>query len=61
MKTIWFILGYPGSGKSTLCHNLIYKHIALGELLRKNIEYKEIIQKCNQTGELIPSNITITI
>ena len=61
MKTIWFVLGNPGAGKSTLCHNLTYKHLPLGELLTEDVEYKEVIQKCIRTGKLIPSDITITI
>ena len=61
MKKIWFILGYPGSGKSTLCRNLKYKHLPLGKLLRQNTEYKDIIQHCMQTGQLISPNITISV
>ena len=61
MKTIWFVLGHPGSGKSTLCYNSIYKHLPLGQLLRDDKDYKEIIQKCMQTGTLIPPIITVTV
>ena len=59
---LWFVLGNVGSGKSTLCKKLAsygYKHLALGELLRK--EQNPIIQACMREGKLIPSKITVTV
>ena len=58
----WFVLGNIGSGKSTLCKKLAsyeYKHLALGELLRK--EQNPIIQDCMREGKLIPSKITVAV
>lgn len=60
---LWFVLGNVASGKSTLCKKLAsefgYKHLALGDLLRK--EENPIIQVCMRDGKLIPSNITVAV
>ena len=57
------MLGNVGSGKSTLCKKLAlefgYRHLALGELLRK--EDNPVIQYCMRTGQLIPSRITVAV
>ena len=65
MKTILFVLGNPGSGKSTLCRNLSksqqFEHLSLGDLLRNDQEQREVIQDHIRVGKLIPSAITIKV
>ena len=65
---VLFVLGLPGSGKSTQCANLVeqykYVHLPLGQLLRneqRNSECGKIIYDCMLNGTLIPSEITIKI
>ena len=59
---VFFVLGSPASGKSTFCKELTdYIHIALGDLLRKEAVNNSNIWKCMQSGNLIPSEITISI
>ena len=68
MPKVLFLLGLPGSGKTTQCANLVkqykYVHLPLGQLLRnelENSEYGKIIHECMQNGTLIPTEITIKI
>ena len=68
MPKVLFLLGLPGSGKTTQCANLVehykYVHLPLGQLLRneqQNSECGKIIYECMQNGVLIPTEITIKI
>ena len=62
-----FILvsGLPLAGKSTLCTYLErtygFIHIALGELIRENVTYKQTIEEHIKSGQLIPSKISFDI
>lgn len=60
------LLGPPGSGKGTQAKYLIQKHgflsIALGELLRKQIEeesiHKKVIEQYVHDGHLVPDSLS---
>ena len=66
---VLFLLGLPGSGKTTQCVNLVrqykYVHLPLGQLLRNEQQngglYGKIIYDCMLKGVLIPAEITIKI
>ncbi len=70
-RNIIFVLGPPGSGKSTQCTKIqekfgFIKNIAAGELLRQecnkeNSEYSKIIQDHIKSGRFIPSEIVFTL
>ena len=69
MPKVLFLLGLPGSGKTTQCVNLVrkykYVHLPLGQLLRNEQQnsgdYGKIIYECMLNGVLIPTEITINI
>lgn len=68
IPNILFLLGLPGSGKTTQCVHLVkhykYVHLPLGQLLRneqQNGERGKVIQECMLNGVLIPTEITIEI
>lgn len=69
MKII-FMLGAPGSGKTTQCQEIEkkygYVHFSAGELLRleikrKTSKYAGIITKCMQSGTIVPTSITLSL
>ena len=69
-KTVVFILGGPGSGKGTQCELIVkkfnYVHLSAGDLLREErktpgSEYGEIIQKRIDNGQIVPSEITVSL
>lgn len=51
------IIGLPGSGKGTLCKNLLSKynckHVSAGDLLRQNNDKK--IMNIISKGQLVPN------
>lgn len=70
MNTIlFFVLGGPACGKSTLCKKIIDKydtiHISVGELLmkeiKKNTELGKIIYSYIKNSVIVPDKITFDI
>ena len=69
MSKVLFLLGLPGSGKTTQCVNLVrqykYTHLPLGQILRNEQQndglYGKIIYDCMLNGVLIPAEITLKI
>ncbi|PIA35493.1 hypothetical protein AQUCO_03500095v1 [Aquilegia coerulea] len=67
--TVIFILGGPGSGKSTQSPKIAEKfgfvHISAGDLLREELksgsEDSVMIQKTMENGELVPSNFMVKL
>lgn len=69
-KTVVFILGGPGSGKGTQCELIVkkfnYVHLSAGDLLREErrtpgSEFGEVIQKRIDNGQIVPSEITVSL
>ena len=68
---VLFILGGPGSGKGTLCDQLVAKvhvnHYSTGDLLRKEqedhpeSELSKTIKTCMVEGKLVPSEVLLAI
>jgi UMP-CMP kinase len=67
---IFFTFGAPGAGKTTLLkmveERLGVKHLAAGDLIReeackKDSNFAVQINKCLESGKLIPSEITFSI
>lgn len=68
---VLFILGGPGSGKGTLCDQLVAKlhlnHYSTGDLLRKEqeehpeSELSKSIKACMVEGKLVPSEVLLAI
>lgn len=65
----FFILGGPGSGKGTNCERLVeefgFKHFSAGDLLRaegkKESELGDMIRKVLAEGNIVPSEITVSL
>jgi len=66
---IAFVLGAPGTGKSTLCTNLAtdfgFTHISVGELFRREINkdgrHKAVCQHAINKSTLVPKEITMNL
>lgn len=67
MKQVVFILGGPGSGKGTLCSNLVQQckglvHLSIGDLLRNIVHNKgeqwEVIKEHIDNGLMVPEGIS---
>lgn len=68
-RRIIFVLGGPGSGKGTLCHQLKsnygYYHLSIGEMLRNTIkndpnsDQSRYISYLIKNGQLMPSEFTV--
>lgn len=67
--TVVFVLGGPGSGKSTQCKKLVelfgYTHLVTGDLLRREVETGTAIGKWANDlmshGKLVPNQLSITL
>ena len=68
--TTFFVLGGPGSGKGTLCSDILkaksnFVHLSAGELLRKEIEcgspQGDLINSIIVKGEIVPVEITVNL
>lgn len=67
--TVVFVLGGPGSGKSTQCANIVehfgFTHLSAGDLLRAEIksgsENGTMIQNMIKEGKIVPSEVTIKL
>ena len=65
----FFVLGGPGSGKGTLCNDLVrdYKfiHLSAGELLRESRDSGspegELINQTILAGKIVPVDITANL
>jgi adenylate kinase len=67
---LYFVLGGPASGKSTLCKKIIHEnpgviHISVGELLKneigKGMEVGQTIYDYIKAAKIVPDNITFDI
>jgi len=64
-----FVLGGPGSGKGTVCANLVrdegYVHLSAGDLLRaekqRSNEHGDVIASCIRQGKLVPVAVTLSL
>lgn len=66
-----FVLGGPGSGKSTICKKLAamsgnhFVHLSVGELLRQKQQTQSklgtMIKHCIEQGNLVPPEVVVTI
>lgn len=70
IPNVVFVLGGPGSGKSTQCKLIVkqydYVHLSAGELLRKEqvkneSKYKVLIQHHMKEGSIVPAEITCNL
>jgi len=68
--TVIFVLGGPGSGKSTQSKFIVDKfgfvHLSAGELLRKemntnNSKYIQLIRQVIDDGKIVPAQITVDL
>jgi len=67
--TVVFILGSPGSGKSTQCKRLVdeygYTHLSSGDLLREEVASGSALGKWADSlmkeGKLVPNQVSITL
>lgn len=67
---IIFVLGAPGSGKGTVCAQIVgtfgYVHLSAGDLLReernrKGSEFGELIETYIKNGQIVPVEITCSL
>jgi len=66
---VFFVLGGPGSGKGTLCANLVKKqkfvHFSAGDLLREvakeDSEDSKLVNSYISQGKIVPVRITISL
>lgn len=67
---VLFVLGGPGAGKGTQCHNLVrdynFKHLSAGDLLREEqtrpgSDYGEMISSYIKEGKIVPMEVTIKL
>lgn len=66
---VFFVLGGPGSGKGTLCKNLVERnkfiHLSAGDLLREEMGRKSdnaaLINDFISKGQIVPVAITISL
>ncbi|XP_057340774.1 UMP-CMP kinase isoform X2 [Microplitis mediator] len=65
-----FVLGGPGAGKGTTCHNIVkktgYVHLSAGDLLREErakpgSEFGDIIETHIRNGTIVPVEITCSL
>lgn len=70
--SIIFVLGLPGSGKSTMCKRIVEDlklynigYVSTGDLLRHEVKklgkYSDLIETCIENGLIVPSHITINL
>ena len=66
----FFVLGGPGSGKGTLCNDLVrdngFIHLSAGDLLRKerdsgDSKYGTLINERILAGKIVPVEITVNL
>ncbi|KAF2863548.1 UMP-CMP kinase [Piedraia hortae CBS 480.64] len=65
-----FVLGGPGSGKGTQCHNIVrdygFRHLSAGDLLREEqdrpgSEFGDMIKTYIKEGQIVPMEVTIQL
>ena len=67
--TCYFVLGGPGSGKGTMCTNLVneygFVHLSAGDLLREErdsgSQQAELINQIILEGKIVPVEITVNL
>ena len=62
---VLFIVGEPYVGKTTFCKRLVewfgFRHLSLGDVLRRNTQHQKQIHKFTSQGVLIPNSLVIAI